>query len=65
MVSVRTPQAIRSKKIVIRWNGSGYPFEKEMSSNDSGYPFEKTCYPSERLGYPLEKKMQSIPSKVF
>ena len=65
LVSVRTPQAIRSKKIVIRSNGSGYPFEKEMSSNDSGYPFEKTCYPSERLGLSVWKETQSIPSKVF
>ena len=32
LVLVRTAQAIHSKKIVIRSNGSGYPFEKEMSS---------------------------------
>ena len=32
LVLVRTAQSIRSKKIVIRSKGSGYPFEKEMSS---------------------------------
>ena len=32
LVLVRTAQAIRSKKIVIRSNGSRYPFEKKMSS---------------------------------
>ena len=31
-VSVRTAQAIRLKQIAIRANGSGYPFEEEMSS---------------------------------
>ena len=57
LVSVRTSQAIRWKKIVIRLNGSGNPFEKEMlslrmtqvillrkpviRSNGSGYPLEK------------------------
>ena len=49
LVLVQTAQAIRSKKIVIRANGSGYPFEKEISSlrttqairsNGSSYQFK-------------------------
>ena len=40
--SVRTTWAIRLKKVVIRSNGLGYPFEKSVScSNGPGYPFEK------------------------
>ena len=62
---------IRSRKIAIRWNGSGYPFEKEMSSlrttqairsrkivihsNDSGYPLEKNVIRWNSSGYPFEK----------
>ena len=51
-LSLRTTQATRSRKIAIRSNGSGYPFEKNC------YPFEwfglcvgKNCHPPfERLG---------------
>ena len=32
LVLVRTAQTIRSEKMFIRSNASGYPFEKEMSS---------------------------------
>ena len=40
--SVRTTWAIRLKKVVIRSNCLGYPFEKiVIRSNGSGYPFEK------------------------
>jgi len=39
--SVPTTWAIRLKKVVIRSNGLGYPFEKKYSSNGLGYPFEK------------------------
>ena len=40
--SVRTAWAIYLGKIVIRWNGLGYPFEKiVIRLNGSGYPFEK------------------------
>ena len=40
--SVRTTRAIRLKKVVIRSNGLGYPFEKfVIRSNGSGYPFRK------------------------
>ena len=40
--SVRTARAIHLKKIVIRWNSLGYPFEKiVIRSNGSGYLFEK------------------------
>ena len=64
LVSVRTAQAIRCKNIVIHLNGTGYPFEKGISSlrttihsrkivirsrsNGSGCPLEK-CHPFERL----------------
>ena len=42
MSSLRTTQAIRSRKIVIRLNGSDYPLEKIVISSDgSGYPFER------------------------
>ena len=42
LVLVRTAQAIRSRKIVIRLNGSGYPLEKIVIRSDgSGYPFER------------------------
>ena len=50
MSSLRTTQAIRSWKIVIRLNGSGYPLEKIVIRSDgSGYPFEENCYPFGRL----------------
>ena len=40
--SVQTAWAIRLKKIVIRSNCLGYPFEKiAICLNGSGYPFEK------------------------
>ena len=40
--SVRTAWAIRLKKVVIRLNGLGYPFQKiVICSNGSGYLFEK------------------------
>ena len=40
--SVRTAWAIRLKKVVIRLNGLGYPFEKiVICSNGSGYLFKK------------------------
>ena len=39
--SVRMTWAICLKKVVIRSNGLGYPFEKiVIRSNSSGYPFE-------------------------
>ena len=54
MTSVRTAWDIRLKKVVIRSNGLGYPFEKscqnDIRSNGLGYPFEKSCHPFERLG---------------
>ena len=65
LVSVRTSKDIRSKKNVIRSNGSGYPFGKEMSSlpttrairlrkivirlNGSGYPFKSISRARSRL----------------
>ena len=40
--AVWTAQAVHSKKIISRSNGSSYPFEKFIShSNGSSYPFEK------------------------
>ena len=69
LVSVRTPQAIRS-------NGSGYPLEKKtqsipskvferhrlirlrrivIRSNSSGYPLEKIVIRSSCSGYPFEE----------
>ena len=57
LVPVWTARGIRSKKIVIRSNDLGYPFEK------SCHPFErlgisvwKNCYPFERLGLSIRKK---------
>ena len=47
LVSVWTTGGIRSKKIVIR-------------SNDLGYPFEKSCHPFELLGLSVWKKLSSV-----
>ena len=64
VISVQTAQATRSRKIAIRSNGSGYPFEKEMSSlrttqairsNGSGCPLEKNDIRWNSSGYPFEK----------
>ena len=54
MTSVRTAWAIRLKKVVIRSNGLGYPFEKiVIRSNGMGYPFEKGFVDSLPIPYPL------------
>ena len=45
--AVRTPRAIRSKKFIIRSNGSGYPFKK-------------THQPFERLKLPIRKKSSAV-----
>ena len=63
LISVQTAQTIRSRKIAIRSNGSGYPLEKEMSSlrttqairlNGSGYPLEKNVIRWNSSGYPFK-----------
>ena len=70
LVSVRTAQAIRCKKIVIHLNGTGYPFEKGISSlgttihsrkivirsrsNGSGCPLEKCHLSSNGSSYPFK-----------
>ena len=58
MTSVRTAWDIRLKKVLIRSNGLGYPFEK------SCHPFErlgisvwKNCYPFERHGLSVRKRI--------
>ena len=54
--SVRTTWAIHLKKVVIRSNDSGHPFEKVViRSNSLGYTFEKSCHRSNSLGCPFEK----------
>ena len=45
--AVWTPRAIRSKKFIIRLNGSGYPFKK-------------THQPFERLKLPIRKKSSAV-----
>ena len=45
--AVWTPRAIRSKKFIIRLNGSGYPFKK-------------THQPFERLKLPIRKKSLAV-----
>ena len=47
LVFVLTARGIRSKKIVIR-------------SNDLGYPFEKSCHPFALLGLSVWKKLSSV-----
>ena len=60
LLSLRTAQAIRSKKIDIRSNSSGYPFKKNGTrSNYSGYPLETTVVRSKGLGY-LFKNLSSV-----
>ena len=55
LVSVRTAQAIRSKKIVICLNGPAYPFEKEMSSlrTTQAIRSRKTAIRSNGSSYPF------------
>ena len=65
LVSVWTARGIRSKKIVIRSNGLGYPFEKlVIRSNGSGYPFEKnlsTVWATEAIFSKINFSRVSIP----
>ena len=58
--AVCSPQStFYTDRFCIRSNGSGYPFERELSSprTTQAIPaFEKNCHPFERLGLSVGKK---------
>ena len=75
LVSLRTAQAIRSKKIDIRSNSSGYPFKKKMAPVRTTQAIRwkqlssvrrawaicsKNCHPFERLGLSARGKLSSV-----
>ena len=56
--SVRTTWAIRLKKVVIRSNCLGCPFEKSCHLFERlGISVWKNCYPLERLGLSVRKRI--------